>query len=142
MTESPVSSLPLDKATVNVNVRVVDDVKDERQNISVVSGVPMSVPVVDAKPTERPGVFTAAISGPPFPPISVDHRPPAVPPLRPGVPPPPDTEVRPAGVTPRGKPGAADVRFPPPSRLLYPSPSAAEEDSEYPGGSRRTTKLS
>lgn len=53
ITESPVSSLPLDKATVNVNVRVVDDVKDERQNISVVSGVPMSVPVVDAKPTER-----------------------------------------------------------------------------------------
>lgn len=48
ITESPVSSLPLDKATVNVNVRVVDDVKDERQNISVVSGVPMSVPVVDA----------------------------------------------------------------------------------------------
>ncbi|WP_284729944.1 colicin-like bacteriocin tRNase domain-containing protein, partial [Escherichia coli] len=45
ITESPVSSLPLDKATVNVNVRVVDDVKDERQNISVVSGVPMSVPV-------------------------------------------------------------------------------------------------
>ncbi|GHM57829.1 hypothetical protein ECZU51_64990 [Escherichia coli] len=60
ITESPVSSLPLDKATVNVNVRVVDDVKDERQNISVVSGVPMSVPVVDAK-THRTCVFTASI---------------------------------------------------------------------------------
>ncbi|MCM5321397.1 S-type pyocin domain-containing protein, partial [Escherichia coli] len=73
ITESPVSSLPLDKATVNVNVRVVDDVKDERQNISVVSGVPMSVPVVDAKPTERPGVFTASIPGAPVLNISVNN---------------------------------------------------------------------
>nr|WP_284705126.1 colicin-like bacteriocin tRNase domain-containing protein [Escherichia coli] len=45
-----------DKETVNVNERVVDDVKDERKNIKVVKGVQMSVTVVDAKHKERKGV--------------------------------------------------------------------------------------
>lgn len=58
VTETPVSSLPLDQATVSVTKRVADIVKDERQHIAVVTGRPMSVPVVDAKPTKRPGVFT------------------------------------------------------------------------------------
>ncbi|HGC4789422.1 TPA: colicin-E9, partial [Escherichia coli] len=102
ITESPVSSLPLDKATVNVNVRVVDDVKDERQNISVVSGVPMSVPVVDAKPTERPGVFTASIPGAPVLNISVNNSTPAVQTLSPGVTNNTDKDVRPAGFTQGG----------------------------------------
>lgn len=55
VTETPVSSLPLDRATVSVTKRVADIVKDERQHIAVVTGRPMSVPVVDAKPTKRPG---------------------------------------------------------------------------------------
>ncbi|MCY0629681.1 hypothetical protein OVX87_33025 [Klebsiella pneumoniae] len=55
VTETPASTLPLDQATVRVRQRVVDVVKDERQHIAVVAGRPMSVPVVDAKPTKRPG---------------------------------------------------------------------------------------
>ncbi|EPE5468085.1 colicin-E2 [Escherichia coli] len=112
ITESPVSSLPLDKATVNVNVRVVDDVKDERQNISVVSGVPMSVPVVDAKPTERPGVFTASIPGAPVLNISVNNSTPAVQTLSPGVTNNTDKDVRPAGFTQGGNTRDAVIRFP------------------------------
>nr|5EW5_A Chain A, Colicin-E9 [Escherichia coli]5EW5_B Chain B, Colicin-E9 [Escherichia coli]5EW5_C Chain C, Colicin-E9 [Escherichia coli]5EW5_D Chain D, Colicin-E9 [Escherichia coli] len=112
ITESPVSSLPLDKATVNVNVRVVDDVKDERQNISVVSGVPMSVPVVDAKPTERPGVFTASIPGAPVLNISVNDSTPAVQTLSPGVTNNTDKDVRPAGFTQGGNTRDAVIRFP------------------------------
>ncbi|ENB7887630.1 S-type pyocin domain-containing protein [Shigella sonnei] len=112
ITESPVSSLPLDKATVNVNVRVVDDVKDERQNISVVSGVPMSVPVVDAKPTERPGVFTASIPGAPVLNISVNNSTPAVQTLSPGVTNNTDKDVRPAGFTQGGNTWDAVIRFP------------------------------
>lgn len=112
ITESPVSSLPLDKATVNVNVRVVDDVKDERQNISVVSGVPMSVPVVDAKPTERPGVFTASIPGAPVLNISVNNSRPAVQTLSPGVTNNTDKDVRPAGFTQGGNTRDAVIRFP------------------------------
>lgn len=60
VTDAQVSSLPLDQATVSVTKRVTDVVKDERQHIAVVSGVPMSVPVVDAKPTNTPGVFSAS----------------------------------------------------------------------------------
>ncbi|ELL8707476.1 S-type pyocin domain-containing protein [Escherichia coli] len=112
ITESPVSSLPIDKATVNVNVRVVDDVKDERQNISVVSGVPMSVPVVDAKPTERPGVFTASIPGAPVLNISVNNSTPAVQTLSPGVTNNTDKDVRPAGFTQGGNTRDAVIRFP------------------------------
>lgn len=112
ITESPVSSLPLDKATVNVNVRVVDDVKDERHNISVVSGVPMSVPVVDAKPTERPGVFTASIPGAPVLNISVNNSTPAVQTLSPGVTNNTDKDVRPAGFTQGGNTRDAVIRFP------------------------------
>lgn len=112
ITESPVSSLPLDKSTVNVNVRVVDDVKDERQNISVVSGVPMSVPVVDAKPTERPGVFTASIPGAPVLNISVNNSTPAVQTLSPGVTNNTDKDVRPAGFTQGGNTRDAVIRFP------------------------------
>ena len=108
ITESPVSSLPLDKATVNVNVRVVDDVKDERQNISVVSGVPMSVP----KPTERPGVFTASIPGAPVLNISVNNSTPAVQTLSPGVTNNTDKDVRPAGFTQGGNTRDAVIRFP------------------------------
>ncbi|EKR5651246.1 colicin [Escherichia coli] len=65
VTNVQVSTLPLDKATVSVTKRVTDVVKDTRQHIAVVSGVPMSVPVVDAKPTRTPGVFHASFPGVP-----------------------------------------------------------------------------
>lgn len=71
VTETPVSSLPLDQATVSVTKRVADIVKDERQHIAVVTGRPMSVPVVDAKPTKRPGVFSVSIPGLPSLQVSV-----------------------------------------------------------------------
>ncbi|WGE30936.1 colicin-like bacteriocin tRNase domain-containing protein (plasmid) [Edwardsiella tarda] len=54
-------SLPLQPATVRVKNRVADIIQDEKQKLAVVAGVPMSVPVVEAKPTSRPGVFTASI---------------------------------------------------------------------------------
>ncbi len=52
-------------ATVSVTKRVTDVVKDTRQHIAVVAGVPMSVPVVNAKPTRTPGVFHASFPGVP-----------------------------------------------------------------------------
>ncbi|HCN9385962.1 TPA: S-type pyocin domain-containing protein [Escherichia coli] len=111
ITESPVSSLPLDKATVNVNIRVVDDVKNERQNISVVSGVPMSVPVIDAKPTNRHGVFTASIPGAPVLNISVNNSTPAVQTLSPGITNNSD-KVNRTGFTLGGNTMDAVIRFP------------------------------
>ncbi|EGA1423743.1 colicin [Shigella sonnei] len=60
VTNVQVSTLPLDQATVSVTKRVTDVVKDTRQHIAVVAGVPMSVPVVNAKPTRTPGVFHAS----------------------------------------------------------------------------------
>ncbi|WP_310552851.1 colicin-like bacteriocin tRNase domain-containing protein, partial [Klebsiella pneumoniae] len=77
VTETPVSSLPLDQATVSVTKRVADIVKDERQHIAVVTGRPMSVPVVDAKPTKRPGVFSVSIPGLPSLQVSVPQGVPA-----------------------------------------------------------------
>ncbi|WP_319950239.1 colicin-like bacteriocin tRNase domain-containing protein, partial [Klebsiella pneumoniae] len=71
VTDTPASTLPLDQATVRVRQRVVDVVKDERQHIAVVAGRPMSVPVVDAKPTKRPGVFSVSIPGLPSLKVSV-----------------------------------------------------------------------
>lgn len=65
VTNVQVSTLPLDQATVSVTKRVTDVVKDERQHIAVVAGVPMSVPVVNAKPTRTPGVFHASFPGVP-----------------------------------------------------------------------------
>ncbi|HAV8996342.1 TPA: colicin [Escherichia coli] len=65
VTNVQVSTLPLDQATVSVTKRVTDVVKDTRQHIAVVAGVPMSVPVVNAKPTRTPGVFHASFPGVP-----------------------------------------------------------------------------
>ncbi|MDC8801772.1 colicin-like bacteriocin tRNase domain-containing protein, partial [Klebsiella pneumoniae] len=76
VTETPVSSLPLDQATVSVTKRVADIVKDERQHIAVVTAA-MSVPVVDAKPTKRPGVFSVSIPGLPSLQVSVPKGVPA-----------------------------------------------------------------
>ncbi|HFI2062967.1 TPA: colicin-like bacteriocin tRNase domain-containing protein [Escherichia coli] len=65
VTNVQVSTLPLNQATVSVTKRVTDVVKDTRQHIAVVAGVPMSVPVVNAKPTRTPGVFHASFPGVP-----------------------------------------------------------------------------
>ncbi|EEX1849447.1 colicin [Escherichia coli] len=65
VTNVQVSTLPLGQATVSVTKRVTDVVKDTRQHIAVVAGVPMSVPVVNAKPTRTPGVFHASFPGVP-----------------------------------------------------------------------------
>ncbi|MDP1001327.1 colicin-like bacteriocin tRNase domain-containing protein, partial [Klebsiella pneumoniae] len=102
---------PLDQATVRVRQRVVDVVKDERQHIAVVAGRPMSVPVVDAKPTTRPGVFSVSIPGLPSLQVRVSK----------GVPTakaPPKGIVaekgnsRPAGFTAGGNSREAVIRFP------------------------------
>lgn len=65
VTNVQVSTLPLDQATVSVTKRVTDVVKDTRQHIAVVAGVPMSVPVVNAKPT-RTRCISRIISWCPF----------------------------------------------------------------------------
>ncbi|MFP2001262.1 colicin-like bacteriocin tRNase domain-containing protein [Escherichia coli] len=111
VTETPVSSLPLDQATVSVTKRVADIVKDERQHIAVVTGRPMSVPVVDAKPTKRPGVFSVSIPG--FPSLQV-----SVPKGVPAAKAPPKGIIaekgdsRPAGFTAGGNSREAVIRFP------------------------------
>lgn len=60
---SPVTTLPTQPATVQVNKRITDEVVDGRQHlvVSAVKGLPQSVPVVDAKPTGKPGVYSAAV---------------------------------------------------------------------------------
>lgn len=63
VTSTQVSALPLQQATVNVTRRVVDVVKDERQHIAIVAGVSVNVPVVNARPTKRPGVFSVSVPG-------------------------------------------------------------------------------
>lgn len=61
VTKTPVTSLPTQPASVQVHARIADVVQGEKQHLAVVGGIPMSVPVVDAKPTKRAGVYTAAV---------------------------------------------------------------------------------
>ncbi|ECG8516323.1 colicin [Salmonella enterica subsp. salamae] len=112
VTESPVSSLPLDQATVSVTKRVTDVVKDERQHIAVVAGVPMSVPVVDAKPTNTPGVFSATVPGLPALEVSTGKDIPASTALPRGITEDKDRTERPAGFTFGGSSHEAVIRFP------------------------------
>ncbi|EBV5448640.1 colicin [Salmonella enterica subsp. enterica serovar Weltevreden] len=112
VTESPVSSLPLDQATVSVTKRVTDVVKDERQHIAVVAGVPMSVPVVDAKPTNRPGVFSATVPGLPALEVSTGKGITASTALPRGITEDRDRTERPAGFTFGGSSHEAVIRFP------------------------------
>ncbi|MEJ5075765.1 colicin-like bacteriocin tRNase domain-containing protein [Erwinia sp. MYb535] len=60
---SPASTLPTQAATVQVNRRITDEVVEGRQHLAVsgVKGLPQSVPVVDARPTGKPGVYSAAV---------------------------------------------------------------------------------
>lgn len=111
VTETPVSTLPLDQATVSVKRRVVDVVKDERQHIAVVAGLPMSVPVVDAKPTKRPGIFSVSVPGLPDLNVSVKKGTPVAKTSPKGL----SAEKgdsRPAGFTAGGNSHEAVIRFP------------------------------
>ncbi len=112
VTESPVSSLPLDQATVSVTKRVTDVMKDERQHIAVVAGVPMSVPVVDAKPTNRPGVFSATVPGLLALEVSTGKGITASTALPRGITEDRDRTERPAGFTFGGSSHEAVIRFP------------------------------
>ncbi|EGH7981975.1 colicin [Salmonella enterica] len=112
VTESPVSSLPLDQATVSVTKRVTDVVKDERQHIAVVAGVPASIPVVDAKPTTHPGVFSVSVPGLPDLQVSTVKNAPAMTALPRGVTDEKDRTVHPAGFTFGGSSHEAVIRFP------------------------------
>ncbi|HBX7796850.1 colicin-like bacteriocin tRNase domain-containing protein [Klebsiella pneumoniae] len=111
VTETPVSSLPLDQATVSVTKRVADIVKDERQHIAVVTGRSMSVPVVDAKPTKRPGVFSVSIPGLPSLQVSVPKGVPAAKAPPKGIIA-EKGDSRPAGFTAGGNSREAVIRFP------------------------------
>lgn len=111
VTETPVSTLPLDQATVSVKRRVVDVVKDERQHIAMVAGLPMSVPVVDAKPTKRPGIFSVSVPGLPDLNVSVKKGTPVAKTSPKGL----SAEKgdsRPAGFTAGGNSHEAVIRFP------------------------------
>ncbi|HDX5509456.1 TPA: S-type pyocin domain-containing protein [Escherichia coli] len=112
VTDAQVSSLPLDQATVSVTKRVTDVVKDERQHIAVVSGVPMSVPVVDAKPTNTPGVFSASFPGVPSLAVSTVNDAPVSTSLPAGVTEDKDRTAFPAGFTFGGGSHEAIIRFP------------------------------
>lgn len=112
VTDVPVSSLPLDQATVSVTKRVTDVVKDERQHIAVVAGVPMSVPVVDAKPTNRPGIFSATVPGLPALEVSTGKGIPASTALPRGITEDKDRTEHPAGFTFGGSSHEAVIRFP------------------------------
>ncbi|EDW9126862.1 colicin [Salmonella enterica subsp. enterica serovar Braenderup] len=112
VTDVPVSSLPLDQATVSVTKRVTDVVKDERQHIAVVAGVPMSVPVVDAKPTNRPGIFSATVPGLPALEVSTGKGIHASTALPRGITEDKDRTEHPAGFTFGGSSHEAVIRFP------------------------------
>lgn len=117
---SPSASLPTQPATVQVSKRITDEVVDGRQRlgVSAVKGVPQSVPVVDAKPTGKPGVFSAPVVGG-LPPMQIsvsDGKPAGVQPTT-GKFTPENGSVRPSGFT--GGSGSHDavIRFPAESKL-------------------------
>lgn len=75
---SPATSLPTQEATL-INTRVVDFVDEGKQKIGVIAAhsLPMSVPNVLAKPTDKPNVFTVSIASDiPDVKIGFDSRPP------------------------------------------------------------------
>ncbi|MFK8256312.1 colicin-like bacteriocin tRNase domain-containing protein [Erwinia sp. AnSW2-5] len=112
VTRAPIASLPTQAATVEVHSRVADVVQNEKQHLAVVGGVPASVPVVDAKPTKRPGVFTAeVVPGRPALNVKVDAGKPVAVSTPKGITPEKD-DIRPAGFTAGGNSRDAVIRFP------------------------------
>lgn len=63
MLKDAVKNLTADITAITVNTRVVDVVKDEKQQIAVVRDEPTTVGVVTAKPTSKPGVYSVNIPG-------------------------------------------------------------------------------
>ncbi|EIV8358211.1 colicin [Shigella sonnei] len=116
VTNVQVSTLPLDQATVSVTKRVTDVVKDTRQHIAVVAGVPMSVPVVNAKPTRTPGVFHASFPGVPSLTVSTVKGLPVSTTLPRGITEDKGRTAVPAGFTFGGGSHEAVIRFPKESR--------------------------
>lgn len=112
VTAAPVGTLPLDQATVSLTKRVTDVIKDERQQIAVVAGVPMSVPVVDAKPTTRPGVFSASVPGLPDLQITSRKEKPVSTTLAHGITKESDKSTRYPGFTAGGNSHDVVIRFP------------------------------
>ena len=112
VTNVQVSTLPLDQATVSVTKRVTDVVKDTRQHIAVVAGVPMSVPVVNAKPTRTPGVFHASFPGVPSLTVSTVKGLPVATTLPRGITEDKGRTAVPAGFTFGGGSHEAVIRFP------------------------------
>ncbi|WP_323098004.1 colicin-like bacteriocin tRNase domain-containing protein, partial [Serratia marcescens] len=62
VTQTPPGQLPTQPATL-VSARIADLVDEGQQKVAVVRSpsLPMSVPVVEAKPTKRPDVYTVGI---------------------------------------------------------------------------------
>ncbi|HAU4332863.1 TPA: colicin [Citrobacter freundii] len=117
VTHTAPAALPTQPATV-VHSRVTDVVQDEKQHLAVVKSptVPMSVPVVSAKPTKRPGVYTASVV-PGMPDIHVrvqDGKPAALSQSK-GVTP-ERGDTKPAGFTAGGNTHDAIIHFPPESK--------------------------
>lgn len=112
VTKTPETALPTQPATVEVHTRIADVVQDEKQHLAVVSGKPMSIPVVDAKPTKRPGVYTAeVVPGKPALHIKVETGKPAALSQPKGITP-EKGGSRPAGFTAGARSQDAVIRFP------------------------------
>ncbi|EPS8495011.1 colicin-like bacteriocin tRNase domain-containing protein, partial [Yersinia enterocolitica] len=112
VTDTPVSTLPTQPGTITVHTRITDIVQDEKQYLAVVGGIPANVPVVDAKPTARAGVFTAAVvPGMPDIHIRTETGTPTAASLAKGVTP-ENADARPVGFTSGGNSHEAIIRFP------------------------------
>ncbi|EAV6897415.1 TPA: S-type pyocin domain-containing protein, partial [Salmonella enterica] len=111
------AALPTQPATV-VHSRVTDVVQDDKQHLAVVKSptVPMRVPVVSAKPTKRPGVYTASVvPGMPDIHVRVQDGKPATLSQPKGVTP-ERGDTKPAGFTAGGNTHDAIIHFPPESK--------------------------
>lgn len=117
VTHTAPAALPTQPATV-VHSRVTDVVQDEKQHLAVVKSptVSMSVPVVSAKPTKRPGVYTASVvPGMPDIHVRVQDGKPATLSQPKGVTP-ERGDTKPAGFTAGGNTHDAIIHFPPESK--------------------------
>lgn len=119
VTKTPPGQLPTQPATV-VDARLSDLVDEGQQKIAVIRSLslPMSVPVVQAKPTKRPDVFTANIV-PGMPDLHIRVNTPA-----------PPTGPKPAD-------GVSEIKDAPPKQLPASAPGGNTHDGivVFPPGS-------
>lgn len=119
VTKTPPGQLPTQPATV-VDARLSDFVDEGQQKVAVVRSpsLPMSVPVVEAKPTKRPDVFTAGIV-PGMPDIHIRVNTPAPP------------------TTPKPADGVSDIKDAPAKQLPASVPGGNTHDGivVFPSGS-------